>query len=278
MIQQTRFGPPLTKAVKNLIILNAAVFAVDFLLVRIFHNELIKYYFALIPDLIINRFFIWQVFTYQFLHGDIFHILFNMFALWMFGAELEIRWGKKKFYQFYLLTGTITGIIILVFNLSMGNMRPTIGASGVVFALLLAYAVYWGNRLIYIWGLIPVKVKYYVVIMGFISFFLMVSPGESNVSHIGHLGGIFSGFICLKLLIEQPYQLRGPSLIQKYKMYKKKKQWIKKDSDNFNNMNDEQKVDEILQKISKKGIKSLTRDERRFLKETSEKMNDEKNH
>jgi membrane associated rhomboid family serine protease len=276
MMRQTSFGPPLTGAVKKIIIINSAIFFADISLRLLFKSDFIIYYFALVPDLVVNQYFFWQVFSYQFLHGGFLHLLFNMFALWMFGTELEIRWGQKMFYRFYLISGTITGVIILAFNLAMGIHMPTIGASGVVFAIMLAYAVYWGNRLVYIWGIFPLKVKYFVVIMGLISFFSMINPEGSSVSHIGHLGGLLSGYLCLKWVIRDSGHLSsspGTFLLQKIKMYQKKKQWSKKESDNFSRMSDEEKVDGILQKISQKGMKSLTHDERKFLKETSEKMN-----
>lgn len=282
MRQEFRFGPSLTPAVKNLIIINSVIFILDFSLRLLFESDFIIYNFALVPEMIVSRFYIWQICTYQFLHGGISHILFNMLSLWMFGSELEMRWGKKTFYKFYLFSGTMTGAIILVFNLFMGNNIPTVGASGVIFAIMLVYAVYWGDRMVYIWMIIPLKIKYFVIIMGLISFFLMVNPGESNISHIGHLGGFLSGYICLKLFIENlsPSNNFSPSgnsrslnIFQKIKIYRKKKEWEKQESRNFNKMSDEKKVDEILQKISRKGIKSLSREERKFLKETSEKMN-----
>ena len=289
MMQQLRFGPSFRGAVKTLVIINTVIFLIDILLRTFLKSDFIIYNFSLIPELVVKNFYIWQIFTYQFLHGGIFHILFNMMALWMFGAELEARWGSKKFYQFYLISGTFTGVIILTFNLFMGNNVPTIGASGVIFAIMLAYAIYWGDRVVYLWMLIPIKIKYFVIIMGLISFVSMINPGASNISHIGHLGGILSGYLCLKFFMDKSpsanrsmnltydefsgRSVKRSGILQKIKMFQKKREWAKKEADNFSNMSDEKKVDEILQKISRKGIRSLSRAERDFLKKTSDKMN-----
>ncbi|MDH4199342.1 MAG: rhomboid family intramembrane serine protease [Spirochaetia bacterium] len=278
-MQQMTLGPRLTKTARNIIIINTAIFLTDTGLRIFFQSDFILYYFSLIPDLIFGKFYIWQLFTYQFLHGGVFHILFNMLALWMFGSELEERWGSRRFLQFYLLSGTLTGLIIFFFNFSMGYNFPTIGASGTLFALLLVYAIYWGNRIVYLWMLFPIKIKYFVMIMGALSLTLMIQPGNSNVSHIAHLGGLPAGYICFKLLFNDSLiSFGGFSFIHKIKMYRKKKEWEKKEKKNYDKLNSDQKVDEILAKISRKGIKSLSHAEKKFLKEASERMNNKNIH
>ena len=276
MLQNMRFGAPVTPAIKKLIIINVAVFLVDYILINLFKIDLIRFYFALIPEFVVHKLYVWQIISYSFLHDGFFHIIFNMLMLWMFGAELEIRWGTRKFYQFYLICGILTGIIILIFNLFMENQTPALGASGIVYALLLVYAIYWGDRIVYMWMLFPIKIKYLAMILGAVSFLSMLNPAESQISHIGHLGGLLAGYIYLKLWSEYPSTgslFTGFSLIKKIKMFKKKREWERRESDNFSKKSEEEKVDEILQKISQKGIKSLKSEERRFLKKVSEKMN-----
>jgi membrane associated rhomboid family serine protease len=275
-----KFGPRLSPAIKILIIFNTAVFLFDLLLRGFLKSDFIIYYFALTPELIAQKFYIWQIFTYQFLHGGFFHILFNMAVLWMFGAELEYKWGSDRFLKFYLSTGAMTGLMIFIFNHLMGLTIPTIGASGVVYAVMMVYAIYWGNRLIYIWMIIPIKVKYFVMIMGGVSFISMITPGQSNISHIGHLGGLISGFIYFKLFIDTRNlsTVSSGSLFSGLKTWKKKKEWEKKDQERYDNMDVERQVDEILGKISRLGIKSLSETEKKILKKASENLNGDKRH
>jgi len=281
-MRQVRFGPALTGAVKNIILLNTFIYLADLLLHILFNSNFIMYYFALRPGFIVNDFFIWQIFTYSFLHGGFFHLFFNMITLWMFGSELEMRWGEKKFVKFYLATGIITGVIIFMFNYLAGVSNPTVGASGVIFAILLIYAFYWGDRMLYFWGIIPIRVKYFVMFIAVFSFLAMITPGASNISHIGHIGGLIAGYLYFKLVLKETTSISFDgavsSIVQKIKMYEKKRQWERKGADNFNRMSDEERVDAILKKISLKGIRSLTRQEREFLKETSDRMNGKNPH
>src|SRR5262249_22622759 len=132
---------------------------------------------GLVPELVIRRLWIWQPVTYMFVHAGVFHILFNMLALWMFGTELERLWGTRFFLKFYFVTGIGAGILpILVSLLPFGFARviysvPTVGASGAIFGLLLAYALYFPDRPIYMYFLFPVPARIFVLIMGAIAFY-----------------------------------------------------------------------------------------------------------
>jgi membrane associated rhomboid family serine protease len=197
------FGPPLTPMVKKLIIITSAVFLLTYVPLQIFHSEIFAYPFALFalqPDLVIHRFFVWQLVTYLFLHGGWFHIIFNMFALWMFGADLENAWGGKKFLFYYFLTGIGAGILDVTLN---ALFRPamassTIGCSGAVYGLLLAYGMLFPERLIYLYMIIPIKAKWFVVIMGAIEFVSSFGGPGTGISHFAHLGGMLFGYIYLR--------------------------------------------------------------------------------
>ncbi|OGL39110.1 MAG: hypothetical protein A2042_07875 [Candidatus Schekmanbacteria bacterium GWA2_38_11] len=185
------FGGSLTPAVKNLIIANGAVF-----FLQAISGYKIIYLFGLVPQLVIGKFYFWQVFTYQFLHGGLFHILFNMLALWMFGGELERIWGSSSFLKYYFLCGVGAGICTVIFL--SASLNPTIGASGAIYGVLLAYGLLFPDRIIYIYMLFPMKAKHFVILMGAVSFFSSISATQSGIAHIAHLGGMVFGYLYLK--------------------------------------------------------------------------------
>ena len=146
---------------------------------------------------------VWQVGTYMFLHGGIFHIVFNMLALWMFGAELERMWGTRYFLKFYLVTGIGAGALTVLFSLlpfafaRQLQFANVIGASGAIYGLLLAYALYFPDRPIYMYFVFPIPAKIFVAIMGAIAFFSSISdPG--GVANATHLGGLVVAYLFLK--------------------------------------------------------------------------------
>ena len=192
------FGPgPVSTILKALIGANVAAFVVT-----LFIPDLVQY-LGLVPKLVLNQFRIWQLATYMFLHGGIFHIVFNMLALWMFGAELERIWGTRYFLKFYFVTGIGAGALTVLFSLLPFAFAHQvydsniIGASGAIYGLLLAYAMYFPDRPIYMYLLFPVPAKIFVAIMGAIAFFssLSESGGTANATH---LGGLLVGYLFLK--------------------------------------------------------------------------------
>jgi membrane associated rhomboid family serine protease len=199
------FGPPLTRMVKWLIIITSACFVLTYIPGQIFQSDYLGYvnfYFGLQPYLVIHKLFIWQLATYLFLHGGWFHIIFNMFALWMFGSDLESQWGGKKFLYYYFLTGIGAGIFDVGINTlfasaHLADLPPTIGCSGAVYGLLLAYGVLFPERVIYLYMIIPIKAKWFVVIMGAIEFVSSFGFG-SGISHFAHLGGMLFGYLYLR--------------------------------------------------------------------------------
>jgi membrane associated rhomboid family serine protease len=191
------FGPgPITFAVKWIIIVNVAVFVLS-----TFAPELIDY-FGLIPERVIERGWIWQLATYMFLHGGALHILFNMLGIWMFGVELERRWGTRFFMQYYAVAGIGGGITFLVVSLlpfdatAITYVTPAVGASGALFGLLLAFALYYPERPILLL-LMFVPAKVFVMIYGGLALLNTFQPSR-GVADAAHLGGMLFGYLYLQ--------------------------------------------------------------------------------
>src|SRR5437016_4946067 len=158
------FNSMMPPGIKGLLIANLCVFLLQFFGGRQLSG--LFSLFALIPVDVVQRFFIWQPATYMFLHGGIGHILWNMLALWMFGRELEGAWGTRRFLKFYFFCGIGAGFIVVIANYLFGNpASATIGASGAIYGILLASAVLWPDRIMLFNFLIPLKMKYYVMII-----------------------------------------------------------------------------------------------------------------
>lgn len=138
----------------------------------------------------------WQLISYMFLHGGFMHIFFNLFALWMFGQSIENYWGTKRFTYFYFLTGVGAALLHMVIG---GGGAPTIGASGAVYGILLAFGMMFPNReIMLLFPPIPMKAKYFVAIFGVIELISGISRTNTGVAHFAHLGGMLVGFILIK--------------------------------------------------------------------------------
>jgi membrane associated rhomboid family serine protease len=197
----------LTPAIKTILISCTAVFLLQTLLALFFSAKaanLFVRYFGLVPFAVL-RGYVWQLFTYLFLHGGLGHLLINMFVLWMFGADLERTWGKRKFFFYYFLCGIGAGLVnvavkALIYPMDSGAMAtPTIGASGAIYGVLIATAVLFPDRQVW---LIPFPVtlpmRAYVAIMAAIEFFGTLGASGDNVSHVCHLGGMLVGYVYLR--------------------------------------------------------------------------------
>jgi membrane associated rhomboid family serine protease len=146
-----------------------------------------------------SPFGIWQVFTYGFLHGSLPHLAFNMFALWMFGRDLERLMGGKNFFTFYMVCVVGAGIVQLIVAALQGGMYPTVGASGGVFGILLAYGMTFPNRMVMlIFPPIPMRAKYFVILIGLFELYLGFSGRSPGVANFAHLGGMLFGFLLLR--------------------------------------------------------------------------------
>jgi membrane associated rhomboid family serine protease len=193
------YTPGFPPGVKWLLIINAAIFIFGFF-IGLLQLDRPLALLALVPAQVVNWFAIWQLFTYLFLHGGFGHIIWNMLALWMFGADLERLWGTRRFLQFYFFCGVGAGICVVLLNylLPWGNpLVPTIGSSGAIFGILLANAVLFPDRTV-LWGfLIPIQMKYFVLIIGVVTFISSFQVNQ-GVSEFAHLGGLLFGYLWLK--------------------------------------------------------------------------------
>ncbi len=184
--------------IKWLLIVNVAIFLLGYFS-RGTRVEDFLSYFALVPEAVVKLLFIWQIATYMFLHGGIWHILWNMLALWMFGTEIERTWGTQRFLKFYFFCGAGAGVCVILANYLFGDPHvATIGSSGAIYGILLVSAVLWPDRIILFSFLFPIKMKYFVMIVGGIAFLNSFNV-NSGVSDVAHLGGMAFGYLFLKL-------------------------------------------------------------------------------
>ena len=204
------FGPGrLTPAVKALIIANVVCYLATYLV----RPDLANYVLGLRPGAVVEDLWVWQPVTYMFLHGNVLHLLFNMLALWMFGVELERLWGTRFFTKYYFVAGigaaltTILCSLLWHFAATQDSWLfrfaeplytvTTVGASGAIYGLLLAYGLTWPNRPIYVYAVFPIPAKVFVLIFGLIELYSSVSGSQSGVAHATHLGGIVAGYAYL---------------------------------------------------------------------------------
>lgn len=162
--------------------------------------EFLLYNFALWPAGSPRpEFHVWQLLSYGFLHGDLNHIFFNMFGLWMFGRDIERMMGARRFLIYYLTCVIGAGIVQLLVAGTQGGIYPTIGASGGVFGILLAFAMAFPNRVIMLlFPPIPMKAKYFVLMYGLLELYLGLSGRAPGVANFAHLGGMFFGFMLIQ--------------------------------------------------------------------------------
>ncbi|HEX2867479.1 MAG TPA: rhomboid family intramembrane serine protease [Ignavibacteriales bacterium] len=280
------FFPPV---IKNLLIINVVVFLVNNLILSsitvdgVIASEKINQYFALMP--LGHGFYIWQLITYQFLHGSFSHIFFNMFALWMFGMEIENLWGSKKFLIFYLVCGVGGGLTHILLSPVMSEMlAPTIGASGAIYGVMIAFAMMFPDRYIFIYFLIPVKAKYLIAFLVVLEF---LSAGDmSLVAHLAHIGGAVVGFLFIILdsrsgfslrsvfsSFKKPYSSRPPQF--KRRPFRDEDKVVDADYYEINKKEEspitQEEIDRILDKISQSGYQNLTEREKKILFEASKR-------
>jgi rhomboid family protein len=279
------FFPPVIKA---LLISNAAVwlgtmFIGNFRIGEYPLNVIIIQLFALNP--LGQGFEIWQLVTYMFLHGSFTHIALNMFALWMFGMELENVWGSRKFFTYYMICGIGGGVANLLIAPLFTATGPTIGASGAIFGVLLAFGLLFPDRLIFLYFFVPIKAKYFVVLYMILE---LVSVGSTDgIAHFAHLGGALVGLIYLLAAKDFSFfkSYRRPRNVfsrwsapsrrpTDYEDVSEAKVYDIQEHKQTNEAAVTQKqVDEILDKISHGGYQSLSEEEKKILFEASKKLN-----
>lgn len=182
--------PPVTKA---LIFINALVFLAGAALGGPLLADLALW--PLGPD-----FMPWQVLTYAFVHAGMMHLLFNMFGLYMFGGDVERIWGARRFLAFYLVCALAAALAQLVVTAVTHGDYPTVGASGAIFGLLLAFAMLFPNRLVMpLFPPIPMRAPVFVAVYGVLELFLGISNTQAGVAHFAHLGGLAGGYLFMRL-------------------------------------------------------------------------------
>ena len=194
------FGPGrMTPAVKLLVIVNVVMFVLTMIV------PLMTLRLGLVPQAVFQQFALWQLVTYMFMHGGAGHILLNMLSLWMFGTDLERTWGTRFFTKYYFVTGIGAAVTTLILSLFLDSVyyTVTIGASGAIYGLLLAYGMYFPNRTL-ILIIFPIAAKYYVMIAGALVFLSAAGGVGGGVAHWAHLGGLVVGYLYLKGLKARP--------------------------------------------------------------------------
>lgn len=287
------FFPPV---IKNLLIINGAVFFLTVMMENIVVSgvpagDILMRWFALMP-FGSGYFQIWQIITYQFLHGGFSHIFFNMFTLWMFGVELEQIWGSKKFLSYYLLCGIGGGVAHLALSEFLtGSVPPVIGASGAIFGIMIAFALMFPDRYIFLYFLIPVKTKYFIGFMILLNI-LAIDDRGSGVAHLAHIGGALTGLIFIltdknisfgikDYLSSRRYRRRDEFFRSSsysnygggyYSRYDDEQIEDVKYHDIYEEEITQEDIDRILDKISQSGYKNLSDKEKKILFEASKRM------
>lgn len=280
-----QFFPPVIKAllISNVAVLFFMVVASKFQMGNASLGDIIMSTFALYP--LNHGFEVWQLFSYMFLHGGFMHLLFNMLALWMFGMQLENTWGAKKFFWYYLICGVGAGISNLLFNQWLGLIAPTVGASGAIYGVLLAFGMTYPDQyVLMIPFFVPMKAKYLVAM--YIAIEVLSLGATDGVAHIAHLGGAAVGLAYILIdrrqrsfqsvwdetrnkFVTQEHAERSGSYNRNYTIT---------DAKYYDIVDREQRVtqaqiDEILDKISQHGYQSLTEEEKKILFDASKKLN-----
>ncbi len=298
------FYQRITPAVKALLVVNVAIYLVQVISSITIANNFLEFNFALHYLSVLYEYKFWQIFTYMFLHGGLWHLLFNMLALYFLGSEIEREWGTKHFLRYYLATGVGAGIIIFLFDSAIvlinpaliSNLGYTLGASGAIFGLLLAYSLLFSERRItlLLFFILPVniKAKNLLLLSLGISFLFPLLFAGMRISNIGHVGGVLSGFLyfffyrknqtyfyciyAIKEGWEKFKKLLFPAKIKKVdptsggvKFNRNFSYSEKIDETKMSSYEIEEKIDQLLDKISLRGLKGLTEEEKKFLERVS---------
>ncbi len=249
--------PKITPVVKWLLIINISVFVVMFLIDPL--ANFFFHWFSVYPATVLTSLQIWRVVTYQFLHANTWHIFGNMLILFFFGPMLERLWGSRKFLTFYLVCGAIGGLLY-PFLVLVGwlNVAYLVGASGSILGLLAAGAILFPNMMIYILGIIPVKLRILAIIFAAISIISLLRPDQfTNAGgEAAHLGGMVAGAV---YVLSQSWR-------DKFRLKQRSGAWQKKVSAQRNL---QVEVDRILKKVHSEGIQNLTVKEKRILRQAT---------
>ncbi|HEY0971590.1 MAG TPA: rhomboid family intramembrane serine protease [Gemmatimonadales bacterium] len=214
--------------------------------------------FVFVPQLALLR--PWSIVTYMFLHGSFMHILFNMIALYFFGPRVEERIGSRQFTILYFLSGITGALLSFVFAPS----SPIIGASGAVFGVMLAFAYFWPHVQIFIWGILPIPARMLVIITTVLALWGGFGSRGGGIAHFAHLGGYVGAFLYLKWMDRKRHTFKRRVQAAPPEAAERAKAYDRIDMSRIHEVNREE-VNRILDKISAKGVGSLTPQERVFL-------------
>lgn len=281
-----RFFPPV---IKTLLLANIGMFIVTgfFGLFRIGGVPLAGAIGSVLPLYPLgDGFQVWQLITYLFMHGGLMHLVFNMFALWMFGMELENTWGSKKFLIYYMICGIGAGVSNLLVAPLFGQAGPTVGASGAIYGVLIAFGMMFPDRPIFIYFLLPIRAKYFVLLYILLEVYSGVTGTSDGIAHFAHLGGAAVGFVYILVdrrsspfggILAKARQRIIPS--EHAATYSSRYDEREVSDAKFFDVRDgdaavsQEQIDQILDKISQSGYQSLTEKEKKLLFEASKKLN-----
>ena len=259
--QGLRIGPgSISQFIKVMLIANTAVFILQHLL-----GPRFTLLFSLTTGPFFDQFpnYIYQIFTYMFLHGGFWHLAFNMFILWMFGTEIESGWGSRVFARFYIMSGLAGAVLSLITHVVLSTQPSVIlGASGAIYGVLIAYWLMFPNRMLYLYFLFPVKVKYAIpglLLLGFLF-------GGGGVAHMAHLGGALFGVVYLKMDWRMLFFSKRLKSLHYRRQTAKLNKRLQKAEDIM------RRVDAILDKINEVGIENINPSDRKFLEEASSEL------
>ena len=212
---------------------------------------MLNYYFGLVPALVSGSGWLWQPFTYIFIHGGFWHFFFNAFMLWMMGSIIEPVLGSRRFFIYFLFCGAVAGLFTVAF--SPGSARVVIGASGAIYGLLYAFAALYPDQTVYMYFLFPMSARQFVLFMAGLALVLSFTTPNSGVANFTHLSGLAAGWLYFQAA---KWREKAEGLRLKVEGWGKKPV-----------PNERERVDAILEKISSKGEGALTKDERQELDE-----------
>ncbi len=242
-------------AVKGLLIANGVLFVLQLLV-----GWKVIAALGLVPALVLRRLAVWRLLSYMFLHGGLLHLAFNMFVLWMFGSEIERYWGRHRFLFYYFITGLGAGLCAVA--LEPNSLRPVIGASGAIFGLLVAFALMFPSRVVYVFMLFPMRAKYFVILLGVFELILSLDR-SGGVSHFAHLGGLLTGYVFLR------HRRLARALTARIARTRQRRRTTAAAHREEKLLDLRDEVDRILDKISREGIDNLTPREKRVLEKAS---------
>lgn len=248
--------PSTTPVVRWLLIINVGVF----LLQMVFLDRYIPV-LGLVPAHFLGRGYLWQIVTYLFLHGSLLHILFNMVFLWMMGSEIERYWGSREFLKYYLITGCGAGLVNVIVH--PGLTTPTIGASGAIFGLIIAFALAFPDREILLYFLIRMKAKHFAVLVAGLEILALLLMPRAPIARFAHLGGLLVGYLYIKRE-RLTYLLK-----RKIRSFQSEVTRAQVERERARKAKVRREMDRILDKINSEGIGALTDRERAFLRDQS---------